>query len=303
MIETAKPMDLLQRFSFPGLPIRGQWIRLTATLGAIARYQNYPPDVQALLGEMFAAVAMVADNLKFSGAVSLQSQGDGALSRSLAECRKQQYLRGIAQLAENVRPSPNTGNLVDWLGNGQLALSLLPDKATGMNPYQGLVAIDPRGLATSLEGYFQNSEQLQTRLHFASAGGATTGLLLQRLPDAPNASETTVAQAQDDWQTLTTLAASVTEPELASLPPEQMLNRLFHEYPCTLYSPRNLSFRCTCSVEKSDETLMVLGREDLLALASEQPEIHVDCEFCGRRYVYDQNAVKELLAKRAAALH
>ena len=68
-------MDLLQRFSFQGLPIRGQWVRLTETLSGIAQYQNYPPDVQALLGEMFAAVTMVADNLKFSGAVSLQSQG------------------------------------------------------------------------------------------------------------------------------------------------------------------------------------------------------------------------------------
>jgi molecular chaperone Hsp33 len=172
-----------------------------------------------------------------------------------------------------------------------------------MNPYQGLVAIDSRGLAASLEGYFANSEQLQTRLHFASARGATTGLLLQRLPDAPNAAETTITQSEDDWQTLTTLAASVTAAELVSLPPEQVLNRLFHEYPCELYSPRALSFRCTCSPEKSDETLMVLGREDLLALADELPEIHVDCEFCGKRYAYNKKAVDALLAKRAAALH
>jgi molecular chaperone Hsp33 len=296
-------MDLLQRFSFQGLPIRGQWVRLTETLSGIAQYQNYPPEVQALLGEMFAAVTMVADNLKFSGAVSLQSQGDGALIRSLAECRDQQYLRGIAHLAEDLTASPSNNGLADWLGNGQLALSLLPDKTTGMNPYQGLVAIDSRGLAASLEGYFANSEQLQTRLHFASARGATTGLLLQRLPDAPDALEATITQAEDDWQTLTTLAASVTEAELVSLPAEQMLKRLFHEYPCELYSPRALSFRCTCSPEKSDETLMVLGREDLLTLAAELPEIHVDCEFCGKRYAYDQTAVDALLAKRAAALH
>jgi redox-regulated HSP33 family molecular chaperone len=48
---------------------------------------------------------------------------------------------------------------------------------------------------------------------------------------------------------------------------------------------------------------MVLGREDLLTLAAELPEIHVDCEFCGKRYAYDQTAVDALLAKRAAALH
>ena len=91
-------MDLLQRFSFSGLPIRGQWIRLDKTLKSLAQYASYPDDVKGLLGEMFAAVTMVADNLKFSGAVSLQSKGDGALTRSLAECRDQHYLRGIAHV-------------------------------------------------------------------------------------------------------------------------------------------------------------------------------------------------------------
>ena len=103
-------------------------------------------DVKGLLGEMFAAVTMVADNLKFSGAVSLQSQGDGALTRSLAECRDQHYLRGIAHVAADKAETIQSDNLADWLGNGQLALSLLPDKSTRMNPYQGLVEIDPAGL-------------------------------------------------------------------------------------------------------------------------------------------------------------
>ncbi|MEC9155722.1 MAG: Hsp33 family molecular chaperone HslO [Pseudomonadota bacterium] len=296
-------MDLLQRFSFSGLPIRGQWIRLDQTLKSLAQYADYPDDVKILLGEMFAAVTMVADNLKFSGAVSLQSKGDGALTRSLAECRDQHYLRGIAHVATDKAADIRSSNLADWLGNGQLALSLLPDKSTRMNPYQGLVEIDPAGLAASLEGYFQNSEQLQTRLHFASLDGTTTGLLLQRLPDAPEASEVSIAAADDDWLTLTTLAASVTTEELATLAPKQMLLRLFHEYPCELYSPRSLSFRCSCSAEKSDQTLLVLGREDLMALASEQPEIHVDCEFCGHRYVYDQAAVAKLLNHSGSALH
>lgn len=296
-------MDFLQRFSFPGLPIRGQWIRLDKTLSAMSNYEAYPQGVKILLGEMFAAVTMVADNLKFSGAVSLQSQGDGALARSLAECRDQQYLRGIAHLTEDEARLQPAGTLADWLGNGQLALSLLPDKSTRMNPYQGLVEIDPAGLATSLERYFEYSEQLQTRLHFASIDGTTTGLLLQRLPDAPDATEAAVAAAQDDWLTLTTLAASVTHHELASLAPQQMLLRLFNEYPCELYNPRKLSFRCTCSTEKSDQTLLVLGRDDLLALASEQPEIHVDCEFCGHRYAYDQQAIDNLLKRNSSALH
>ena len=46
---------------------------------------------------MLAAVAMVADGIKFRGAVTLQSRGPGPLSTVLAECRDQHLLRGIAR--------------------------------------------------------------------------------------------------------------------------------------------------------------------------------------------------------------
>ncbi len=93
-------MDILHRFSFADLPIRGQWVRLEKALGLTTVQRDYPYALQSLLNEMLAAVAMVADNLKFDGAVALQSRGSGVLRRSLAECRNQGLLRGIMHLDE-----------------------------------------------------------------------------------------------------------------------------------------------------------------------------------------------------------
>ena len=293
-------MDVLFRFSFADLPIRGQWVRLQSSLQAAGQFRAYPPQASHLLGQMLASVAMIADNLKFSGAVALQSQGNGALRRSLAECRDHINLRGIMHLTDDASFPPSYQDIGAWLGAGQLAITLLPDEDTGMQPYQGLVALDQADLARCLEDYFERSEQLDTRLFFA--GGAeyesevgVTGLLLQRLPNHPGVTDTQRDAAQDAWETLTALAATVTDEELAALDAPVLLHRLFHEYSYTLQPGKALHYRCTCDRERTDNTLMMLGKEDLTALLIERGEITVDCEFCGMRYGYQQADVDRVV--------
>lgn len=299
-------MDSLYRFSFSQLPIRGQWVRLQSALDSASEYRAYPMPVSGLLGQMLATVAMVADNLKFSGAVALQSRGNGALRRSLAECRHKNYLRGIMHLTDDASFPTNAGSdgqqdISAWLGEGQLALTLLPDEETGMQPYQGLVALEQSDLGKCLEDYFARSEQLDTRLHFANDFSqetpSVTGLLLQRLPNRPDASDADIDAAQDAWETLTALSKTITDAELAKLDVQTLLHRLFHEYPVSLQPPKSLVYQCTCSSDRSDTTLMMLGKEDLAALLQEQGEIQVDCEFCGSRYRYDEAAVARVMQR------
>ena len=70
---------------------------------------------------MLASVAMIADNLKFSGAVALQSQ---AMARCGGHLQVSRPLTcGIMHLSDDV-----------------IAITLLPDEDTGMQRHQGLVA-------------------------------------------------------------------------------------------------------------------------------------------------------------------
>lgn len=278
-------------------------MRLENSLAEATQFRVYPKPIHEMLGQMLAAVAMVADNIKFSGAVTLQSRGDGDLLRSLAECSDQSFLRGIMHLENPDNAVMHEQPLAQWLGNGQLALSLIPDKESGMQPYQGLVSLEYDTLAQCLEHYFVTSEQLETSLKFASASHtetpSVTGLLLQRLPNSPQATEIEIDTAREAWHTLTTLAATATDEELSQLDAQALLYRLFNEHPCRLHEPRALSYRCTCSREKTDTTLMMLGSEDLSALIEEQSEITVDCEFCGNRYSYDRQSASKVLKNLA----
>ena len=286
--ETLSDSDVLYRFSFENYPVRGQWVRLARTIETAHAVGQYPPPIKKLLNEMFAVVSMFADNLKFDGAIALQSKGSGgALIRTLAECRERQYLRGIAHLDESkTAPSDNT-SLAAWLGQGQLALSLIPPADADQVPYQGLVALQDASLAENLEAYLLNSEQLPSRMYLASTANSVTGLLLQRLPSDDLASDVTLSEADDVWHSIVTLANTVTDHELLQLPAKTLLSRLFAEYPCRMYPARALSYRCSCSRQKSDRTLRVLEAQEITELLAELGEITVDCEFCGTRYSYD----------------
>jgi molecular chaperone Hsp33 len=299
-LDPADTSDIIHRFSFGGGPVRGQWVRLESVLEILNGNQQYPTNVGTLLGEMLAAVALVADGIKFEGAVALQSKGPGPLTTVLAECRSRHLLRGIARWPES-QSLPQSASMTDLLGQGQLALTLIPDNSD--QPYQGLVGITDSGLAGNLEQYFAVSEQLQTRLMFATTPATVTGLLLQRLPDADDATEIELDQNDAFWEEIGLMMATLTHRELAELDPRVLLTRLYSEHALTLQPPRTLKFSCTCNRDKTSATLKSLGREDLMALLDEQSEILVTCEICGECHRFDAFDVHLLYEPESPRVH
>ena len=287
--------DQLLRFTFDRLPIRGQWVRLEQVIADANQHHTYPTPIQHLLAEQLAAVSMFADTLKMEGSVALQSRGEGALIRSLAECRSQHLLRAIAHLRED-QAQPEVASIKDWLAKGQLALTLIPDLESTQT-YQGMIELLESELASNLEHYFMQSEQLPTRIFFAHQNNVVTGLLLQRLPDADLGHEMSTQEWEEAWATIQILADTLTTEELGTLAPERFLNRLFNEFPCRLHPPRQLKYECTCSRLKTDRTLATFPPEDLRDLIAERGQIDVDCEFCGARYSYDAVDVEQLILK------
>lgn len=292
--------DTIHRFSFAGGPVRGQWVRLTSVLEVLNDNHHYPENVGNLLGEMLAAVALVADGIKFEGAVSLQSRGPGPLTTVLAECRSRHLLRGIARWPDS-DALPASASLSELIGDGELAITLVPEDSR--RPYQGLVDITDRHLAGNLEKYFANSEQLPTLLKFAGTSSSVTGLLLQRLPDGDNATEIELDQNDAFWQEIGLLTRTVSEQELAELEPQSLLARLYAEHALTLQPPRSLRFSCTCSRAKTSATLKSLGREEALDLLEEQGEILVTCEICGECHRFDAFDVHLLFQSETPKIH
>src|ERR1700693_4927236 len=163
--------DTLQRFLFEGAPIRGEVAHLDATWRAVLERHEYPPVLRKVLGELMAAGALLAATLKFDGSIILQLQGNGPVKLIVVECTSEQTLRATAKWDGELEDDAQLGTLLD---DGRFVITLVP--RDGGQSYQGVVAIDPAGVAASLEHYMQTSEQLDTRLWLAAGEERAAGL-------------------------------------------------------------------------------------------------------------------------------
>jgi molecular chaperone Hsp33 len=275
--------DCLHRFVFERYPIRGHLVHLDAAWQALIEHQEYPDEIRSLLGEAVAASLLLAATIKFDGVLSLQLQGDGLVRLLLVQCSAGLGVRGLARYQQEGDAAPGSEG-GDLLGAGNLTVTLETDG--GAQRYQGIVPIMGGGLADSLQGYFESSEQLPTRLWlYADAHGAA-GMLLQRLP-GDGGSAPRAAEVEDAWRRVQMIGDTLTPEELRTLKHAEILHRLFNEDDLRLFEPSPVYFRCRCSRERVGAMLQGLGEAETVAIVEERGEVEVRCDFCNRAYVFD----------------
>ncbi len=282
--------DSLHRFLFDEFPIRGHLVHLDAAWAALIEHGEYPEAIRNLLGEAVAAALLLAATIKFEGVLSLQLQGDGPVHLLLVQCTSGLGVRGLARFRQG--DFSGTEKIADLLGNGNLTVTLETDD--GAQRYQGIVPISGERLAESLQLYFENSEQLPTRLWLQADAAGASGMLLQKLPDNsrhPMADEVAV---EDAWRRVQIIGDTLTPEELRTLSDQEILHRLFNEDDVRLFEPAPVFFRCRCSRERVSGMLQGLGEKETRSVLAERGEVEVRCDFCNRAYVFDAVDVAQL---------
>ena len=276
------PGDFLQKFLFEDLLVKGSLVRLSSSWQEIVHRARPKAVTKYVLGETLCASVLLTSNIRFNGSVSLQIQSGGALRLVVGQCSHDGRLRGIARQSEE-RSLP-------FLDQAILSLILEPDH--GGTPYQGMVEMDNSGLVPAIERYFSDTEQLQSRFWLAAGDSQCSGLMLQKMPEG--------RMDPDAWNRVQQLASSLSEKELQSLQPEQLIRLLFHQESVRLYAASDIRFSCSCSTDKVTGMLAALGRNELQSLLCERGRIEVCCEYCGKDYLFDPIDIARLLSGPAS---
>ena len=282
--------DTLHRFLFDRFPIRGHLVHLDAAWRALIEHREYPNAIRETLGEAVVASLLLAATVKFEGVLSLQLQGDGPMHLLLAQCTSGLGVRGLARYRD--LGSGGTNKIDELIGNGNLTVTLETDD--GAQRYQGIVPIEGERLAESLQAYFQNSEQLPTRLWLHADAQGASGMLLQKLPGASSLPPADAALVEDAWRRVQLIADTLTPEELRTLEDAEILHRLFNEDDLRLFEPSPVYFRCRCSRERVAGMLQGLGEVETRSVIAERGKVEVHCDFCNRAYVFDAVDVEQL---------
>lgn len=283
------PADALRRFVFERYPFRGQLVHLGRAWQAMMEHHDYPAQVRDSLGEAVAAAALLASTLKFEGLLSLQLRGEGPMHLMLVECSDGLAMRAVARF----RDVPDSRDLRILSGGGTLTVTI--ETGEQASRYQGIVPLSGASMGDCLRHYFEQSEQLPTRLWLRADEESVSGLLLQRLP--VNARPAGVKESgsggvreeeiEDAWRRVQLVTETVTAGELARLEDRELLRRLFPGDDLRMFEPAPVYFRCRCSRERVGDMLRALGREEVDSVLAEFGHVEVRCEFCSRAYRFD----------------
>lgn len=303
--------DLIQPFQLESSGLRGRVVRLGPALDALLSAHDYPMPVARLLAETILTSILLGSMLKYEGVFTLQTSGNGPVRTMVADMTSGGDFRGYAgydaevlAAMEAAPEKPEDGvyagfSLLHLTGKGYLAFTV--DQGAFTERYQGIVALAGDTLASGVQHYFEQSEQIGASIrvavsHDPKRGWRAGGIMLQRMPEpslAEGAQEAGIvalrpdlaAGAEEDWARASILLQSVTPSELAraDLHSHELLLRLFHEEGVRIFTPQPVTNRCRCSVERVARVLSSLPPEDL-AHAATDGMIEMTCEFCSKPY-------------------
>ncbi len=308
--------DSVLPFQLDGADIRGRVARLDGVLEGILSQHDYPPQVEALVAEMALLTAMIGQTIKLRWKLSLQVQSKGAVRMIATDY----YGPDAEGRAARVRAyaSYDADRLTDaapfeQIGEGYFAVMI--DQGDGMKPYQGITPLAGGSLAACAEAYFAQSEQLPTRFQL-SFGKSTTpdqpehwragGVMLQHMPkaspfaakgegsgDVLAAGDLVHGDEEENWNRVNILLDTVEELELIgpSIPPTDLLLRLFHEEQPRVFDAQAVRFGCTCSEDRVRQSLSIYSAKDIEHMTTQEGRVTADCQFCGAHYDMDAKSV------------
>lgn len=281
--------DILQRFLFENAPVRGEYIHLHTSLQTILLQHHYPAPVRRLLSEALCVVGLLSAIIKFDGRLTVQFRGKSKLKYLLAQCDNHFNLRGLAKWEGDL----SYEELMTAMEEGVLAVMI--DSGKSQNRYQGIVSWKGGSLAQSIEEYFLQSEQLPTRIWLEVNDAHAVGYLLQVVPEHEK-DRTFDDEKKKEWKRIVKTTEFINSMDILSISQVELLNKLYPNEEIRLFDEKQVAFRCTCSRERSDNAIKLLGQQEAEAELRTKNSIVVTCEFCNQEYVYDSKDVKTLFA-------
>jgi molecular chaperone Hsp33 len=292
----ANSNDLMKNAALPfmleGADIRGRCVRLNEELQIILNANKYPDCVAAMVGELLILVVMLGSLLKLRGLISIQAQGDGAIGFIAADYTDEGNLRAYANLRDEKAlkkiKKNSTPTIPELFGKGFLVITI---ENNTDQPYQAIVPLEGKNLSECVQGYFIQSDQLESVIKVASdkIGGVwqSGGIILQRIAGEGGKNKKATAKNKEDWNNATILLNTVSDDELANsnLQPSTLLYRLFHEGGVRVLDAQYLKAKCRCSRERMEKALQTIS-------PSEKEEMKVNgvitmtCKFCNRSEIF-----------------
>ncbi len=269
----------------------------TKDLTEIARKSHgTSPVATAALGRLMTAGTMMGALLKDEkDLLTLSVRGDGPLAGITVTADNTGKVKGFVSNPSVWIPPKENGKLDVGGAVGNGTLTVTRDQAYGQ-PYSSQVALSTGEIGEDLAAYFVLSEQVPSSVglgvlvdtdHSVRCAG---GFLIQLMPGH---SEETIDRLEQNISAFLGVTSFLND----GGSPEEMLENLLSGLSPVQEETMPLFFFCNCDRDRVRKVLLSLGKKDLDSLIESGEDTELKCHFCGRKYVFTPEELKELGAE------
>lgn len=258
---------------------------------------NLSPIATAALGRTMSVSVLMGSMLKnASDTLTVQINGDGPLKGITAVSNNAGDVRGYVVNPYVILPPEANGHLNVGGGVGKGTLTVIRDLGL-KEPYVSTIPLQTGEIGDDFTYYFAQSEQTPSSVGLgvllnkedvtvSHAGG----FILQLLPNCP---EDVIEKLEANLKEFKGVTETLKEEDT----PEHLLKTVLKGFDIEFLSKKDVRFQCNCSYERGLRVLSSLGEEELGKIVEEGKPVEVACSFCGKKYDYSLDVLKELREK------
>ena len=254
------------------------------------RIHNLSPVCSATLGRTLTVCTYMSSGLKSEkDKLSVTVAGDGPIGKITVCGNGFLQMRGSVDNPSVDLPLKPNGKLDvgGAVGKGRLTVV----KSMGLKePYSGSAKLVSGEIAEDFTAYYAYSEQQPTAIALGVKIGkdgkclGAGGVILTVLPYAE---EKNLVKAEEVMKNFSDVSTKI-----QTLGVEGIIEKYFKNDLGEQVSKYYPEYKCLCSDDYVKGILVSLGKKELLDIIEKEGEISVDCEFCRKKYKYNEKDVE-----------
>lgn len=288
--------DYIVRATAADAQIRAFACTARETAETARQAHNTSPVITAALGRLLCAGAMMGSMLKGEkDLLTLQIRGEGPVRGLTVTADANGNVKGYPIVPDVILPANAVGKLDVAGAVGAGTLTVIKDMGL-KEPYSGQVELQTGEIAEDLTYYFAASEQVPSCVGLGvlmeknntvkQAGGFIVQLM-------PFAEEEVIQKLEENIKKLKPVTTMLDEGNS----PEQILKIVLEGLDVQVTDTLPAAFRCDCSKERVERALISIGRRELQEMVDEGKEVEVGCQFCGKKYDFRVEELRDLYGK------
>ncbi len=292
-------MGILKRAIAKDASVVSCAVDATDIVSEIERIHKTSAVITAGLGRLTIAASMIGYGLKGrDDTVTLRVNGGGPAGMLVAVADSMGNVKSypenpVVEIPLNDKGKLDVGGAVGRDGT----ISVVKDLGL-KEPYVGMCPLVSGEIAEDIARYFADSEQTPTVCGLGVlvnpdlTVNAAGGYLIQVLPFAD---DSVIDQLEKNLEALPPVTKMMTD----GMTPEQIALRLLDGLEPNILDESEVSYKCTCSRERTEQILFSLGKEELESLANDGENITVNCHFCDKSYVFTPEEILKIRENEA----